>query len=249
MVIRPWVRLPSEWIDNHGLAQLSWKSGGEGADNTAALMVLTTIAHAADQERGEARLTYDDICAVTGLSRAKIANGLAILKRIAVIEDGASRSMHRLANYAAGHHWAMLPAKSMYSPAGRINAFTGLQLRRTVELDALKLFFLFVARRTRNTNLANIGYDKIELYTTIGRNRIKTATSFLTALSLIYVECVPSTTNERGVANAYRILGLDSYNHLGTRGRTLQGTDIDDPANQGTTPSLVRKVDYTPFLR
>ena len=54
--------------------------------------------------------------------------------------------------------WAKLPYKSMYS-ASTIAAFTDFQLRRVAELDALKLFFLFVARRDRENNVANIGYE------------------------------------------------------------------------------------------
>jgi hypothetical protein len=113
----------------------------------------------------------------------------------------------------------------MYSAAGRIAAFADFQLRRMVELDALKLFFLFVARRGRTTNVAHIGYEKIEEYTAVKRIRIKTAISFLASLELICVEHIPSSTNAHGVSNAYRIVGLDGYNHMGTRGRGM--TEID----------------------
>jgi hypothetical protein len=57
MVIKPWVRLPSAWIKESGLADMKWKPGGEGSDNAAALMALTAIVHAADEETGVARAT------------------------------------------------------------------------------------------------------------------------------------------------------------------------------------------------
>ena len=222
MVTRPWVRLPSYWIDDGDLAQFKWNSGGEGADNVAALMSLTTIAHAADQETGVARLTYNDICDGTGLSRAKLANGLRILKEVKVIQTGPdeARSTYQLVNFDPRHRWAKLPAKSMYS-SGRISAFSNFQLRLAAELDALKLFLLFVARQSRDTNLANIGYEKITEYTGIKRIKIKTAISLLASLSLVYVENSPSEVNKYGVSNAYRIVGLDPYNHMGTRGRSM----------------------------
>lgn len=113
-----------------------------------------------------------------------------------------------------------LPAKSMYG-AGGIAAFADFQLRRAAELDALKLFFLFVARRGRDTNLANIGYVKIEEYTAIKRVRLKTAISLLAPLSLVYIEHVPSGANSHGIANGYRVVGLDPYIHMGTRGRGM----------------------------
>ena len=166
MAIDLWVRFPSAWIDAQGLTKLAWKSGGEGADNIAALMALTAIAHAADQETGIAKLTYNDLIAATGLSRAKLSNGLIILKRIQVIGEALDpgQSIYQLANFGPPHHWAKIPLKSMRS-LGRIAAFADLRLRKAVELDALKLFFLFIARRNRDTNYANIGYDKIPEYT------------------------------------------------------------------------------------
>ena len=229
MSSRDWVRLPSTWIDERGLAGLSWKAGGAGSDNTAALMALTAIAHAADQETGIARLTYDDLCDLTGLSRAKASNGLEILRGINVIERGpdGARSTYQLVNYARSH-WAKLPVKSMYRRAGRIAAFDDFQLRLPAELEALKLFFLFVARRGRTSNVAHIGYEKIEEYTGIKRGRIKTGLSLLATLSLVYVEPIPSGTNMYGVSNAYRIVGLDTYNHMGTRGRGMTAIDYND---------------------
>ena len=216
---RPWVRLPSSWINRGDLDLLKWGPDGKGSNNTAALMALTVIAQAADDKTGAARLTYDQLCAATGLSRAKLSKGLDVLERMEVVSrnhDG--RSNYKLVNYDPLAHWAKLPAKSMYS-AGRIIAFDDFRLRRRVELDALKLYFLFVARRGKDTNMANIGYDKIQAYTGIERGRIKTATSYLASLSLIYVEQVPF--KEDGyIANAYRIVGVDPYKHMGTTGRS-----------------------------
>jgi hypothetical protein len=227
MAVKEWVRLPSNWINECGLTALSWKHGGKGADHIAALMALTVIAHAADADTGVARVTYDDFSAKAGLSRAKISNGLDALERIKVVErepEGA-RSTYKLANFDPTGGWAKFPYKGMYS-AGTIAAFTDFQLRRVAELDALKLFFLFVARRDRQNNVANIGYGKIEEYTDIRRVRIKTAISFLASRSLIYVEHIPSLENSHGISNAYRIAGLEPYNHMGTRGRAMEAADF-----------------------
>lgn len=229
MAIDQWVRLPSAWIDEKGLTRLTWKQGGEGADNVAALMALIAVAHNADQEAGVAKLTYNDICGVTGLSRSKLANGLEILKKLQIVNQGPddARSTYSLASFGSGNHWAKLPAKSMYG-AGRITAFVDFQLRRPAELDALKLFLLFCARRDRNTNVANIGYTKIEAYTDIKRVKLKAALSLLSSIPLVYVEQVPSEMNQNAIANAYRIVGIDSYNHRGTRGRGM--TDMEATA-------------------
>ncbi len=227
MEIREWVRLPSSWINDYGLRSLSWKNGGKGADHIAAPMALTVIAHAADSETGVARVTYDHFCQATLLSRAKVSKGLDALEHIEVIErePGDARSSYKLANYDVAGGWAKFPSKSMYS-SDTIAAFTDFQLRRVAELDALKLFFLMVARRDRHMNVANIGYEKIEEYTNIRRVRIKTAISFLAARSLVYVEHLPSTVSPDGVANSYRVVGVEAHRHTGTQGRTLDSVDF-----------------------
>lgn len=221
MASSAWMRLPSRWIDEAGLTRLTWSHAGGGSDNTAALMALTVIAHEIDGDTGIARITYDKFCGLTGLSRAKLANGLNILKKIGVInsESQKARSTYILSYYNEGA-WGKFPVKSMYS-SGRIVAFDEFRLRRVVELDALKLFFLFVARRDQRTNLANIGYEKIEEYSGVKRVRIKSAISFLASLSLVYVEHLPSQSSTYGTANAYRIVGIEPRMNMATRGRDV----------------------------
>lgn len=216
------VRLPVGWIADNGLKEFRWAGGGGGADEVAALMTLVAVTHCADQETGQARLTYDELAKRTTLSRAKVSRGLTLLeerKLIARRADGR-RSGVGLTNYDPDLGWAKLPVRSMYA-GGRIRAFDEFSLRRVVELDAMKLFFLFAERRDRKTNLANISFDTIEGYTGIARQRIKPATSFLAALSLVYVEHASSSQSGFGVANAYRIVGVESHVHMGTRGRSM----------------------------
>ena len=220
MALRDWVRLPSKWIAEGGLKPLRWGGdGAHGADNTAALMALTVIAHHADDESGLSVLTYDQLCTMTGLSRAKIADGLDVLEKIGVIERAPKgRSTYKLAGYDPKAGWCKLPARRLYI-AGRVVAFDDFKLRSATELHALKLYMLFAARRGADTNLANISYDKIHDYSGIDRNRIKAALSFLIASGLIHIEHVPSEANDRGIANAYRLAFLEPRVHMGTRGR------------------------------
>jgi putative transposase len=86
-----------------------------------------------------------------------------------------------------------------------------------------------VARRNTKTNLANISYDKIQEYVCIERTKIKPAISFLASLELIFVEHIPSEVHESGVTNAYRIVGIDSYKHMGTQGRGMTAYDYGQP--------------------
>ena len=107
----------------------------------------------------------------------------------------------------------------MYHSSGNILAFEDFKLRSRAELEALKLFFVFFARRSNDTNMANISYDKIEDYTGIDRKRIKSALSVLTTTNMIHVEQLPRASGEQGVSYAYRIAGIDPRVHQGTRNR------------------------------
>src|SRR5258708_1334876 len=108
-----WVRLPSTWINERGLVSLKWAHGGAGADQIAALMILTVIAHNADQISGCARITYDNFCAHTELSRAKVSKGLTVLEQQGLIKRAgdAGQSIVQLADYNPDRGWAKFPAK------------------------------------------------------------------------------------------------------------------------------------------
>jgi hypothetical protein len=226
--IREWVLLPTAWINEQRLREFRWEAGGKGSDNSAGLLCLAAVAHHADQSDGIATVTYGQLCNATGLSRSKLSNGLDGLERMNLIERGArGRSTYALTNFNPKEskldpkfRWGSLPAKRLYN-VGRMLAFSEFKLRSEIELNALKLYFLFVARRNPQTNLALISYDKIEAYTAIERNKIKPALSLLASLSLVYVEHVPSAENPYGLANAYRLAGLNAYRHMGTTGRAL----------------------------
>lgn len=218
MPLNTWVKLPTAWIEAGGLKSFRWGQG-EGSAGIAGLMVLMALAHHADQQTGVVRLTYDSLMTATGLSRTKISHGLGALEeRAIVVRTESRRGEYQLVKYDPARSWGKLPARPLYRQK-QIIAFRDFHLRRVVELDALKAYLSFVARRNNKTNLALMGYYKIEEYSAIPRNRIKSAVSLLVAHGLLYVEYVASDVSEYGVANAYRLAHLDAYRHMGTSGR------------------------------
>jgi DNA-binding transcriptional ArsR family regulator len=215
---RDWTKLPSARIEEGGLRQFRW-SQGQGADNTAALMALAVIAHHVEPESGVARLTYGEFSDMASLSRAKVSAGLTLLAERSLVDRATDgRSSYRLCRYDPKAGWAKFPAKGLYRN-DVVAAFTEFRLRRAAELEALKLYYLFAARRSRETNMAKIGYDKIEEYSGVARNNIRRALSVLAANGLVHVEHCFSDQSEYGTANAYRLAHLDSHTHMGTRGR------------------------------
>jgi DNA-binding transcriptional ArsR family regulator len=222
-----WVKIPNGRIEARGLRHFRWLRG-EGADNVAALMGLTAISHHVESENGIARLPYDALCDITGLSRAKLARGLDVLRAHALIErEPDGRSSYKLVGYNPAQGWAKFPARGLYRN-GVITAFSEFRLRLPAELEAMKLYFLFASRRDRRSNLAKITYDTIEDYSGVPRNNVKRAVSLLAASGLVHVERVASLFSDYGVANAYRLAHLDSYRHMGTSGRAAE---IFEPPN------------------
>lgn len=219
---KPWVKLPSAWINEGGLQNFRWVGkAGSNADNTTALMTLIALAHHADHQSGVGFITYDLLEILIGRSRAKLARGLAILEERSIIErEGGGRSYYGLLRFDPVRDWAKLPCKSLYH-GDRMAFFDDFTLRKPAELNALKLYLLFAARRGDDTNMANISYDKITEYSGIAREHIKAGLSVLAINNLAHVERVPSTKNEFGISNAYRLTGIEPHIHMGTRGRGM----------------------------
>jgi DNA-binding transcriptional ArsR family regulator len=214
-----WIKLPSAWINDGGLHQFRW--GQQGANNTAALMALAVIAHHVDPDTGIAHLTYDALSDMTSLSRAKVSGGLSLLAaRRLINKEPEGRSSYGLQGYDPASGWAKFPARGLYHN-DVVSAFTEFRLRRPAELEALKLYFLFAARRSRDTNMAHITYEQIASYSGVHHNYIRRALTVLGANGLIHVERLPCEMSDVGVANAYRLTYLESRAHMGTVGRRV----------------------------
>ncbi len=223
-----WVALPTAWIEADGLKRFKWtKNGGR---KTAALMVLMVVAHHADRDEGVARLTYDAMVAATGLSRATISVALKLLEKRGLIErpDDRGRSAIALVDFdRTVRGWGKLPVKGLYSGSA-FAPFAHFTLRSITELDALKIYLLFVARRNNATNQVNLTYDGIEERSGVSRERIRAALSLLAGAALVHIDHVKSTTSEHGMANAYRLTHVDPHRHLGTTGRSTEASDFTD---------------------
>lgn len=211
------VKLPVRWIDAGGLNAFRWGQGG--SDETAALMLLTVLAHHMDPDDGSVRLTYDQLCHAGSLSRAKVAGGLAILEARGLVERvTGQRSGYRVCNYNPEANWAKLPVRGLYR-LGRVHAFTEFKLRSRVEMDALKLYLLFAARRHKDLNMAPISYERITANAGVANDRIRPALNILAVNDLVHTERFTSAQAEGGIAHAYRLTHLDGNRHLGTIGR------------------------------
>ena len=93
--MKEWVKMPSDWIrdkDQSLLPSMKW-SGDNKADQIAALMLHIVLVHHANpepvtdrQDIGLVKLTYSELGAIVGISRAKISGGLKLLDKMNRIE-------------------------------------------------------------------------------------------------------------------------------------------------------------------
>lgn len=209
-----WVRLPTGWIEQKRLTEFTWVKG-KGGSQIAALIALIAIAHRTDDE-GIARLTYDEIEHVTGMSRATVAAGLDVLEsRGLLIREPQGQSTFQLTDYKLSEGWAKLPAKGLYRQHV-LNFAHQFKKRNQGELYALKLYLLFASRRDRRLNLALLSYVTISEYTGLQRYQIKQGLDVLALNGMIHVERVASWESPVGKANAYRLTHIDSHRHRGT---------------------------------
>lgn len=211
-VLRTWVRMPSPWVQNYGLRRLKWATG-QGSNNTAALMVLVAIVHHVEHESDTSYITYEDLMVATNLSKAKIAAGIKILAAEGIIVQKVDgRSSFKVVGFEDGVRWGKMPARGMYT--GKvINAFRDFTLRNQSELNAMKLFVLFVVRRNNKSNMVELSYDKISEYTDMPKNRIRSAITLLGSIGLVHLERSVVQDGSGSMFNAYRLPFIDPYGH------------------------------------
>ena len=213
-----WVKMPIKWISDGKLKSLKWTIE-EGSKNESALIVLLVMFHCMDNETGIVTLTYEELLTKTNLSRAMIASAIDILCNLNIIQKNfGKRSIYKIIDFNPKEKWAKLPARKMYFNEG-VKGFSDFTKRNKIELDAIKLYFLFVFGRDRNENICWISYDKIQEKIDLKRENIKKAISILCINHLIVVD--QKRTEKNLIKQGYRIVGISDYTHSGTLGRGL----------------------------
>ena len=215
-----WSRAPTAWIRSEGLR--GFRAGSHLGVSIAALKLLfAVILHAENNagdeigpNQGSAALTYDELMSLTDLSRAMIAHGARHLVKVGIvsIERDGSRSpnRYRLAAYGSDHPWTRIPNRRWFRHAAsdRIATLRDLSCRRECDLNALKLYLLFCAFANNKTQIAMIGFEKIEDYSGIPSGKISPAISVLIEHGLVSVDRDKDPGATVNQPNKYEILGL-----------------------------------------
>ena len=228
------VKMPSAWITNQsnpGLRELRWDKQ-ENAGKIASLMLYIAIVHKANlaptkeyPQPGFSKLSYSDFERIVGLSRAKISSGLRILERlnIVIIYKDYKTRVYQLRNYDSSRGWAKLPCQRFYSNTTHV--FDEFHLRKKTELNALKMYLLIVAFRDNKKNHTIISYEKINFYTGISENEIRSALSLLVNLNLVQVD---KYSNPKNPEEDWTMKSKNFYRLVGLKGRHLGNMSQDE---------------------
>jgi hypothetical protein len=220
MNFKPWAMAPTSWIRDGRIKQFQWHA--DKATGTAALMVLyccIQVARPCDPSESVlcggthvVHLTYDDVQALSGLSRASIASAFALLEARGMVLPLPARSRYALPGLVLGMNWAKLPGRPLLSQGGTVGAFAKFSLRSRRELDALKLFYYYCSIRDRTTVYSLSAFETIHDAIAIREADIPAANSFLLACGLLArIQQETNAKTKHREANRYFLTGYSSF--------------------------------------
>jgi len=159
--------------------------------------------------------TYDDIENNTFVARGEIKSSLNLLQKeklITVTRSCAGNVYRILGNVES--RFAQVPTAifnySLLQYFTLKHSVIQQNQRRQTALDALKLYYLFLAIRNNRDNRARIGYDKIVEYTGIQRKNIRRSISLLIEIGLINCENSYYIPDKEAIEKEY-IPGSNTY--------------------------------------
>lgn len=203
-----------------GLSHLRWRQHKGGA--TAAIMVLFALAIKSNlvQKKDGLRVnnqvvaTYEDIMALTNLSRGPIAKGLELLRELGAIttKKNGNGCVYTLEGIDVGGGYCELPQDYLLNGQTVMRRLRGLHtaIKNRSSLDAMKLYMLLLAFRDRKWNVSRVSYVAIRQYTGMRKEEISIAVQLLLGAQLIRLardEEVPLAGGQHR-HNRYVITGL-----------------------------------------
>ncbi len=159
------------------------------------------------------RLTYEDMNALTGLSKKLISAGIQILIAREFIWRVDGAGTYGIFGLGEGENWAKLPGLALMSKAQTsFSPFQHFFLRSKHELNALKLYFYYAVTRDRAKPYSEPSFERIFEKTGVSERDIASANSLLISSGLLArTRPVPSDDAKKFESNHYYMTG---YNHL-----------------------------------
>ncbi|MGL4734521.1 MAG: hypothetical protein ACRCWB_05405 [Enterovibrio sp.] len=193
MALFRWAKMHSWWAigDDALIKELSArrvdKFGRLSAKIAAMMIYIALCIESAGRSTNKVRVTYTRLSELTGVSRALVCDGIAVLKLMGVVtytRDGRNNIYTIVPAEYGG--WCKIPAKKMLDLDGvYIKPFKHFKLRTKVELHALKLFIYLASVRNNETEYSEASYETISEAIGISNTDIQAALTLLTVVGLI----------------------------------------------------------------
>lgn len=195
--------LPSKWILDKNLVKLRRDSAGK---ITAALKVLLALNLSMDfKEKVTSRVSYSNLEKLTNLSRPMIRAGLSILLEQQIISVADKKSKNKGLIYRfntfGSEGWARVPKDQIEFFLKNLNN------RGKTSLSALKIYLTLISLRNNESDIANIGYEKLREYTGLQSNDIKPGIETLFEFRMISVYQELDNSTRKYKSNSYVIIG------------------------------------------
>lgn len=182
-------------------------AGTVESDNFQAV-VVADAHHAATV----ARLTYEDINALTGLSKKLISAGIKKLVERQLIWRVDGSGTYGILALTRGKHWAKVPGQALMSK-GQTSflPFNHFSHRSKHELNALKVYFYYAATRDRAKPYSEPSFEKIFVRTGVSERDIPRANSLLITSGLLAsTRSAPTEDTKKYESNHYYMMGHSS---------------------------------------
>ncbi|HDR1345866.1 TPA: hypothetical protein QB387_002154 [Pasteurella multocida] len=194
--------LPNEWIRNKMLKEFiaTIKRG----ESIAALKCLLTLNLCMDfYSYTTSEISYSELEKVTNLSRPMVLAGIKILLSRNIIEiekesSGRKARVYKLVKMDG--KWSRVPRDKIIGFIKNINN------RGISSLSALKIYLVLLTVRNNESDIVNIGYEKIRDYTGLQSKDIKPGLQVLYEHKLIAVTQEMDDFTRKYKSNSYTIL-------------------------------------------
>jgi len=178
-------QLPTWWVRDE-TALKRFKGGRWSGCSIAALKTLLAINSLCDMAGYSARVSYQGLMTITGLSKPMIARGIKALEAnsLVSVNRGGYINDYSLTCSATDQGWAKVPCIKVQE------CLSGLPNRGEATLAALKIYVYLLSIRPNNEKEVSVSYSKIRASTGIQQEWVRPGLDLLFSNRLIHVRRV-----------------------------------------------------------
>lgn len=229
-----WGSFPSGWLTAQLLPRLEARAGLTGT-HLCALKLYLAISLAADFRSRKLEITNDDLTIATNLSRPMLKRSFDALTALGILAIHPGRPFtYELLDPTGGSIFAKVP----YGRASL--TLRKLPNRGESVLAALKIYLILLRFRETSSSDASIGHEKLQQYTGVRPNLIRSGLDHLVNHALIHIHVDESWSRIGRQVHRYKLLGYNdpATPESGSRQPLNNPFAVYQPPVPGASPSV-----------